>query len=393
MRPVLLITLLLTACASTPPQTANAPITPVYRSKADRLFLVSNQLKSRQDGEAGQLRLAALYARSDDPKQRLEAHAILLPLAERGFVLAQKQLAYDDSRGRFGPPDEAAAKRYLARQQAEQKPDQALTLSLQRDRQLLSTHQAQLTAWYAQHLTSCPNRSAGWPAALEGERAYLAMRALVDCLLAFGASDQPSVRLQALSEFESIRCTAEPDSPCHAQGFALLASGQWPSELAPSGWASLVGALDLLREVERDRLYLGPQSGERPALSETVWWEIQYAEDQAKDGQSAAAHARLAQYRQGSGLTPKEQAFVDLTLARLEIQDDQLAQAQARLLPLRHSPLLPGQLQQSVQNTLIRLTQAQQDLRLTAQLQLESLAPLPERDRLLPASLFSTITP
>ncbi|GAA4503299.1 hypothetical protein [Pseudaeromonas paramecii] len=393
MRPVLLLTLLLTACAATPPQVNDATITPVYRTKADGLFLAINKQKSRQDGEAGELRLAALYENSDDPTLRHQARDILLPLAERGFVLAQKRLAYGESSGRYGPPDDAAATRYLARLQAEQKPDHTLTLSLQRDKQLMSTHQAQLTSWYAKHLTTCPNRATGWPAALGSDQDYLAVRALVDCLLAYGASDQPSARLQALSDFEAIRCAAEPEHPCRAQGFALLASGQLPTEPEPAALASLVEALSLLRAVETQRLHLGPQSGERPVLSESVWWEIQYAEDQAKDGQRAAAYERLAQYRQDNRLTAKEQAFVDLTLARLELQAGQQAQAQTRLLPLRHSPQLPSQLQQSVQNTLIRLSVARQDLALTIQLQLESFSPLPERDRLLPASLFSAMTP
>jgi len=389
MRPILLLALMLSACASTPPQTKHDAITPVYRTKADGLFLAINKQKSRQDGEAGELRLAALYENSDDPALRHQARDILRPLAERGFVLAQKRLAYGESSGRYGLPDDAAATRYLARLQAEQKPDHALTLSLQRDKQLLSTHQAQLASWYAKHLTTCPNRATGWPAALGGNQDYLAVRALVDCLLAYGASDQPSARLQALSDFEAIRCAAEPQHPCRAQGFALLASGQLPAEPEPAALASLVEAVSLLRAVETQRLHLGPQSGERPALGESVWWEIQYAEDQAKDGQRAAAYERLVQYRQENKLTAKEQAFIDLTLARLELQAGKLAQAQTRLLPLRHSPLLPGQLQQSVLITLIRLTEVQQDLPLNVQLQLESLAPLPERDRLLPASLFS----
>lgn len=393
MRPILLLTLLLSACATTPPGSNGPRITPIYRTKADNLFLAINQQKSRQEGEAGQLRLAVLYARSDDPNQRILARSMLLPLAERGFVLAQKQLAYDESRGRFGPASQTAADRYLARLQTEDKADEALALSLRRDRQLLSGVRAPLTAWYAKHLTACPNRAAGWPTTLNNGQDDLAVRALVDCLLTYGASDRPGARLQALADFEAIRCAAEPGSPCRAQGFALLAGGQLPEKPDPAAQASLVEALRLLRAVEPERRYLAPQSGERPTLSQSTRWEMQYADDQAKDGQPAAAYARLAQFRQDSHLPPKELAFVDLTLAKLELQAGQLAQAQTRLLPLRHSPLLPSQVQQSVLNTLIRLTQKRRDLPLTIQLQLESLAPLSERDRLLPASLFRQTGP
>lgn len=390
-----MLTLLITACSSPPlsessPHTALRPDTASgYRSKADHIFTDVTGVKLREDGPAGRLAQAMYYSFSDDPAQRAVGRTLLVPLAKDGYIVAQKRLAWADSLGRCGVRSDEASRHYLAKLQHPAADDIELQKSMARDKQLVHQAYDQLLPWYRQAWQSCPNRDPGLPSSLSSDKDYLDFRAMFDCLISYGASDAPAQRLQALAGVTAIRCELDGNSkrPCAAEGYRILASGKVPDNLAQAQQESLLEALSILYQGEFYRFMLQPDQTPLP-LGEKVQWEMQYATQQIADGHLDSARTRLETVRSAHGLSSIEQVGIDLMLGEIASRQHNDAEARTLFMSVRKHPQLSLWRQQQVDLSLVALSVRTHDPSLGINILLDNFARLPERERLLPASLY-----
>ena len=392
-----MLALFITACSS-PPSPESSTHTVLrpdtvsgYRSKADHIFTDVTGAKLREDGPAGRIAQAMYYSFSDDPAQRALGRTLLVPLAKDGYIVAQKRLAWADSLGRCGVRSDEASHHYLAGLHHKAADDIALEKSMARDKQLVLQAYDQLSPWYRQAWQSCPNRDPGLPSSLSSDKDYLDFRAMFDCLISYGASDAPAQRLQALAGVTAIRCeidgTSSGKRPCAAEGYRILASGKVPDNLAHAQQESLLEALSILYRGEFYRFMLQPDQTPLP-LGEKVQWEMQYATQQITDGHLDRAKIRLETVRSAYGLSSIEQVGIDLMLGEIASREHNDAEARTLFMSVRRHPQLSLWRQQQVDLSLVALSARTHDPSLGINILLDNFARLPERERLLPASLY-----
>jgi hypothetical protein len=362
-----------------------------YRTKADHIFTDVTGAKLREDGPAGRLAEAMYYSFSDDPAQRALGRTLLVPLAKDGYILAQKRLAWADSLGRYGVRSDEASRHYLAVLHNQAADDVVLEKSMARDKQLVLQVYGRLLPWYKQAWQSCPNRDPGLPPTLSSKKDYLTFRAMYDCLISYGASDSPTQRLQALADVSAIRCEMDTtnNKPCAAEGYRILASGKLPDNLALTQQESLLEALSILHRAEFYRFMLQPDSSPLP-LGEKVQWEVQYAIQQIADGHLDMAKTRLETIRSDHSLSSIDQVGIDLVLGEIANRQHKDAEARTLFMSVRKNPQLSLWHQQQVDLTLVALSARTHEPSLGINILLDNFARLPERERLLPASLYQS---
>lgn len=375
---------------STPVNTAQAI---GYRTKADHLYTDVTGAKLREDGPAGRLALAMYYSFSDDPAQRAQGRGILMPLAKEGYIVAQKRLAWADSLGRYGVRSDEASRHYLATLHNQAADDTDLEKSMARDKQFVHQAYDRLEPWYRKAWQSCPNRDPGLPQSLSSDQDYLTFRAMVDCLVSYGASDTPAQRLQALAGVSAIRCEVNVNGNgtgkklCATEGYRILASGRVPDHLTLTQQESLLEALSQLYLAEFYRFTLPKDQTPLP-VGEKVQWELQYAIQQIADGHLSLAKGRLETVRGGHGLSSIEQAGIDMILGDIARRQHDDVKAQALFMSVRKHPQLSLWRQQQVDMSLIALSARTREPMLGVKILLDNFARLPEHARLLPASLY-----
>jgi hypothetical protein len=160
-----------------------------------------------------------------------------------------------------------------------------------------------------------------------------------------------------------------------------------PDNLAQAQQESLLEALSILYQGEFYRFMLQPDQTPLP-LGEKVQWEMQYATQQIADGHLDSARTRLETVRSAHGLSSIEQVGIDLMLGEIASRQHNDAEARTLFMSVRKHPQLSLWRQQQVDLSLVALSVRTHDPSLGINILLDNFARLPERERLLPASLY-----